>query len=58
MNYADDFKVTSIAPEVSVSSDKVIDGATVSLGWTGAEFADAAAEKANGKINAQVKISL
>ena len=56
MNYADDFKVTSIAPEVSVSSDKVIDGATVSLGWTGADFAEGV-EK-NGKINAQVKISL
>ena len=56
MNYADDFKVTSIAPEVSVSSDKVIDGATISLGWTGADFAEGV-EK-NGKINAQVKISL
>ena len=54
--FADEFAMTKIAPEVGVSSDKVISGATVSLGWTGADFAEGV-EK-NGKINAQVKISL
>ena len=54
MSYADDFAVTSLAPEVSVSSDKLIDGAKVELSWKGADFKT---EK-NGKINAQVKISL
>ena len=56
MKFADEFAMTKIAPEVGVSSDKVISGATVSLGWTGADFAEGV-EK-NGKINAQVKISL
>ena len=54
MSYADDFAVTKLAPEVSVSSDKLIDGATVELSWKEADFKT---EK-NGKINAQVKISL
>ena len=58
MKFADEFTMTTIAPEVGVSSDAIVSGATLSLGWTGAEFADGATKKANGKINAQVKISL
>ena len=56
MNYADDFTVTAIQPELSVSSTALINGATVSLGWTGADFAENVEKK--GKINAQVKIEL
>lgn len=56
MAFADEFKLTKIAPEVGVSSDKVINGAKVSLGWTGADFAEGVEKK--GKIAAQVKIAL
>ena len=56
MAFADEFKLTKIAPEVVVSSDKVINGAKVSLSWTGADFAEGVEKK--GKIAAQVKIAL
>ena len=44
----------TLVPTVVVSSDALINGATVELSWKGADFKT---EK-NGKINAQVKISL
>ena len=56
MAFADEFKLTKIAPEVVVSSDKVINGAKVSLSWTGADFAEGVEKK--GKNAAQVKIPL
>ena len=58
MKFVDEFAMTSIAPEVVVSSDAIVSGATLSLGWTGAEFAEAATTKANGVIKATAKISL
>ena len=57
MKFADEFAMTKIAPEIVVSSDAIVSGATLSLGWTGADFADTAA-KANGVIKATAKISL
>lgn len=47
---------TKVAPEVGVSSDAVINGATVSLTWKGADFVENAVKK--GAISAQVKIAL
>lgn len=58
MKFVDEFAMTSIAPEVVVSSDAIVSGATLSLGWTSAEFAEAATTKANGVIKATAKISL
>ena len=57
MKFADEFAMTKIAPEVGVSSDAIVSGATLSFGWTGADFADTA-DKANGVIKATAKISL
>ena len=57
MKFADEFTMTKIAPEVGVSSDAIVSGATLSFGWTGADFADTA-DKANGVIKATAKISL
>ena len=57
MKFADEFAMTKIAPEVGVSSDAIVSGATLSFGWTGADFADTA-DKTNGVIKATAKISL
>ncbi|MGN0839985.1 MAG: hypothetical protein ACI4NB_04045 [Candidatus Ornithospirochaeta sp.] len=57
MKFADEFTMTKIAPEVGVSSDAIVSGATLSFGWTGADFADTA-DKANGVIKATAMISL
>ena len=56
MKFADEFAMTKIAPEVVVSSDAIVSGATLSLGWTGADFAETANKK--GAIKATAKISL
>ena len=56
MKFADEFAMTKIAPEVVVSSDAIVSGATLSLGWKGADFAETANKK--GAITATVKISL
>ena len=56
MKFADEFTMTKIAPEVVVSSDVIVSGATLSLGWTGADFAETA--NAKGAIKATAKISL
>ena len=56
MKFADEFAMTKIAPEVGVSSDAIVSGATLSLGWTGADFAETANKK--GAIKATAKISL
>ncbi len=50
-----DTKVTKIAPTVSVSSDKIINNATLELGWTGADFAEGVDKK--GKIATSATIS-
>lgn len=54
-SFADSFEFTSIKPSLTVSSDKLVDNATLSLGWTGAEFAGSA--KKNGAITAAAKVS-
>ena len=56
MKFADEFAMTKIAPEVGVSSDAIVSGATLSLGWKGANFAETANKK--GAIKATAKISL
>lgn len=56
MKFADEFAATKVAPEVGISSDAVINGATVSLTWTGADFVENAVKKC--AISAQVKIAL
>ena len=56
MKFADEFAMTKIAPEVGVSSDAIVSGATLSFGWTGADFAETANKK--GAIKATAKISL
>ena len=56
MKFADEFAMTKIAPEVVVSSDAIVSGATLSLGWKGANFAETANKK--GAIKATAKISL
>ena len=56
MKFADEFAMTKIAPEVVVSSDAIVSGATLSLGWTGADFAETANKK--GAITATAMISL
>lgn len=56
MKFADEFAMTKIAPEVVVSSDAIVSCATLSLGWTGADFAETANKK--GAIKATAKISL
>ena len=56
MKFADEFTMTKIAPEVGVSSDAIVSGATLSLGWKGANFAETANKK--GAIKATAKISL
>ena len=56
MKFANEFAMTKIAPEVGVSSTKVVDGAELSLAWTGADFAETANKK--GAIKATAKISL
>ena len=56
MKFADEFAMTKIAPEVVVFSDAIVSGATLSLGWTGADFAETANKK--GAIKATAKISL
>ena len=49
--------LTSLKPEVSVSTDKIVENATLALTWKGAEFAEGAAQKANGAITASAKIA-
>ena len=56
MKFADEFAMTKIAPEVVVSSDAIVSGATLSLGWKGANFAETANKK--GAITATAMISL
>ena len=56
MKFADEFAMTKIAPEVVVSSDAIVSGATLSLGWKGADFAETANKK--GAIKATAMISL
>ena len=48
-----DTKVTKIAPTVSVSSEKIVNNATLELAWTGADFAEGVD---NGKIAATATI--
>ena len=49
--------LTKLAPEVSVSTSKIVENATLALTWKGAEFAEGAAQKANGAITASAKIA-
>lgn len=57
MGFDPEFKMTKIAPTASISSDKVIDGATVSLAWTDANLAEKNDKRiADGKITASAKI--
>ena len=49
--------LTSLKPEVSVSTSKIVENATLALTWKGAEFAEGAAQKANGAITASAKIA-
>ena len=49
--------LTKLAPEVSVSTSKIVENATLALTWNGAEFAEGAAQKANGAITASAKIA-
>ena len=49
-----DTKVTKIAPTVSVSSEKIVNNATLELAWTGADFAEGV--DLNGKIAATATI--
>ena len=56
MSFDGDFEMTKIAPEVGVSSSTIVSGATLSLAWTGADFAESADLK--GAIKATAKISL
>ena len=46
----------SLKPELSVSTDKIVENATLALTWKGAEFAEGAAAKANGAIKASATI--
>ena len=46
--------LTSLKPELSVSTDKVVENATLALTWKGAEFAGASKE--NGKVAASATI--
>ena len=48
--------LTSLKPELSVSTDKIVENATLALTWKGAEFAEGAAAKANGAIMASATI--
>ena len=48
--------LTSLKPELSVSTDKIVENATLALTWKGAEFAEGAAAKANGAIKASATI--
>ena len=48
--------LTSLNPELSVSTDKIVENATLALTWKGAEFAEGAAAKANGAIMASATI--
>lgn len=56
MKFADEFTMTNIAPEVVVSSEAIVSGATLSLGWTGADFGETADK--TGVIKVTAKISL
>ena len=48
--------LTSLNPELSVSTDKIVENATLALTWKGAEFAEGAAAKTNGAIKASATI--
>ena len=48
--------LTSLKPELSVSTDKIVENATLALTWKGAEFAEGAAAKTNGAIKASATI--
>ena len=48
--------LTSLNPELSVSTDKIVENATLALTWKGAEFAEGAVAKANGAIKASATI--
>ncbi len=48
--------LTSLNPELSVSTDKIVENATLALTWKGAEFAEGAAAKKNGAIKASATI--
>ena len=56
MSFANEFAMTKIAPEVGVSTTKVVDGAELSLTWKGADFAKTANKK--GAIAATATITL
>ena len=55
VKFAENTTVTAIKPSVTVSSDKIINNATLELGWTGADFAESANKK--GKIATSATIS-
>mgnify|MGYP002521380095 FL=1 len=55
VKFAENTTVTAIKPSVTVSSDKIINNATLELGWTGADFAESANKK--GKIVTSATIS-
>ncbi len=55
VEFAENTTVTAIKPSVTVSSDKIINNATLELGWTGADFAESANKK--GKIATSATIS-
>ena len=55
VKFAENTTVTAIKPSVTVSSDKIINNATLELGWTGADFAESADKK--GKIATSATIS-
>ena len=55
VKFAENTTVTAIKPSVTVSSDKIINNATLELGWTGADFAESASKK--GKIATSATIS-
>ena len=48
--------LTSLEPELSVSTDKVVENATLALTWKDAQFAGADTAKKNGKVAASATI--
>ena len=58
LSFAGETKVTSIAPELGIKSDKVIENAEIGLTWKKAEFAKAAEKGTKkGVIEAYAKIA-